>query len=148
MGNETIASILAAKGHRVRTVPADAPVYNALASMAENGVAAVLVTSGGSLVGIISAKDYGRKVVLQGLSARDTCVGDIMTTSLVTASPEWTVADGLEVMTRHHIRHLPVLEDGRVVGVISMGDLVRSLISEQAFAIDQLHQYIGQKSPV
>jgi CBS domain-containing protein len=111
--------------------------------MAAKNVAAVLVISNGSLVGIISARDYGRKVILEGKSSKDVRVQEIMTTSLVTITPETTVLDAMALMTRHHIRHLPVLNDGKLDGVVSMGDLMGEVISGQAFTIDQLHTYIS-----
>jgi CBS domain-containing protein len=140
---ESIASVLKRKGHEICSVAPGAAVYDAVALMAAKGVAAVLVIAEGALVGIISARDYGREIVLKEKSSRDVQVQDIMTTSLVTATPQMTVLDAMALMSRHHIRHLPVLEDGRLEGVISMGDLVSEVISGQAFTIDQLHKYIS-----
>jgi CBS domain-containing protein len=111
--------------------------------MAAKEMAAVLVISEGNLVGIISARDYGRKVILAGKSSKDVRVQEVMTSSLVTVSPETTVLDAMALMTRHHIRHLPVLKEGKLDGVISMGDLVSEVISGQAFTIDQLKKYIS-----
>jgi signal-transduction protein with cAMP-binding, CBS, and nucleotidyltransferase domain len=113
--------------------------------MAEQGIAAVLVMRDGALLGIVSAKDYGREVVLKGRSSKDVLVQEIMTTPVLTTTPDQTVGSGLAIMTRESIRHLPVLVDGKVAGVVSMADLARSLVSEQAFTIDQLHRYIGNK---
>jgi CBS domain-containing protein len=140
---ESIGSVLKKKGHEICSVAPDATVYDAIALMAAKNVAAVLVISESQLVGIISARDYGRKVVLEGKSSRDVRVREIMTTSLVTITPETTVLDAMELMTRHHIRHLPVLKEGQLDGVVSMGDLVGEVISGQAFTIDQLHTYIS-----
>src|SRR5580693_6698943 len=140
---ESIGSVLKKKGHGICSVAPDATVHDAIALMAARNVAAVLVISEGELVGIISARDYGRKVVLQGKSARDVRVQEIMTTSLVTITPETTVLDAMELMTRHHIRHLPVLIEGKLDGLVSMGDLVSEVISGQAFTIDQLKKYIS-----
>jgi CBS domain-containing protein len=139
---ESIKSVLKKKGHEISSVAPDATVYDAIALMAAKNVAAVLVISEDSLVGIVSARDYGRKVILQGKSSRDVRVREIMTTSLVTATPETTVLEAMELMTRHHIRHLPVLAEGKLDGVVSMGDLASEVISGQAFTIDQLHRYI------
>jgi CBS domain-containing protein len=100
--------------------------------------------SEGSLIGIVSARDYGRKVVLEGKSAREVRVREIMTTSLVTVTPDATVLDAMSLMDRHHFRHLPVLKDGKLEGVVTMSDLMSEVISRQAFTIDQLHTYIGQ----
>lgn len=139
---ESIGSVLRKKGHEICSVAPDATVYEAIALMAAKNVAAVLVISQGSLVGIISARDYGRKVVLEGKSSRDVRVQEIMTTSVVTITPETTVLDAMALMTRHHFRHLPVLKEGKLDGVVSMGDLVSEVISGQAFTIDQLKKYI------
>jgi CBS domain-containing protein len=139
---ESIGSVLRKKGHEICSVAPDATVYDAIALMAAKNVAAVLVISQGSLVGIISARDYGRKVVLEGKSSRDVRVQEIKTTSVVTITPETTVLDAMALMTRHHFRHLPVLKEGKLDGVVSMGDLVSEVISGQAFTIDQLRKYI------
>jgi CBS domain-containing protein len=141
---ESIGSVLNKKGHEICSVAPGATVYDAIALMAAKNVAAVLVISQGGLVGILSARDYGRKVILEGRSSRDVRVQEIMTTSLVTVTPETTVLDAMALMAHHHFRHLPVLKEGRLDGVVSMGDLVSEVISGQAFAIDQLKRYIGQ----
>ena len=143
MAIESIGSVLKKKGHEICSVAPGASVYEAVALMAAKGVAAVLVISEGALVGIISARDYGREVILKDKSSRDVRVQDIMTSSLITVTPQTTVLDAMATMSRHHIRHLPVLEDGKLAGVISMGDLVSEVISGQAFTIDQLHKYIS-----
>jgi CBS domain-containing protein len=140
---ESIRSVLKKKGHEISSVAPDATVYDAIALMASKNVAAVLVISEGNLIGIVSARDYGRKVILEGKSSRDVRVREIMTTSLVTVTPETTVLDAMALMTRHHIRHLPVLKEGKLDGVVSMGDLVGEVISGQAFTIDQLKKYIS-----
>lgn len=143
MAIESIGLVLKKKGHDISSVAPDATVHDAIALMAAKNVAAVLVISEGKLVGIISARDYGRKVVLEDKSSRDVRVQEIMTTSLVTIAPETTVLDAMELMTRRHIRHLPVLKEGKLDGLVSMGDLVSEVISGQAFTIDQLHTYIS-----
>jgi CBS domain-containing protein len=140
---ESIGSVLRKKGHEICSVAPGATVYDAIALMAANSVAAVLVISDGTLVGIVSARDYARKVILEGKSSKDVRVHEIMTTSLVTVAPETTVLDAMALMTRHHIRHLPVLAEGKLDGVISMGDLVSEVITGQAFTIDQLKKYIS-----
>jgi CBS domain-containing protein len=139
-----IASILKNKDHGIYSVAPDATVYDAIAIMAEKGVAAVLVLAEGSLAGIVSAKDYGSKVVLRGRSAKDTRVQEIMTTPVVTVTPDVTVTECIGIMTRCHIRHLPVFDRGELVGVVSLGDLARAVISDQAFKIEQLMTYVGQ----
>ena len=143
MAVELLGSVLKRKGHEICSVAPDATVYDAIALMAAKGVAAILVISEGALVGIISARDYGRKVVLKEKSSRDVRVHEIMTTSLITVTPQTTVLEAMALMTRHHIRHLPVLQEGRLDGVVSMGDLVSEVISGQAFTIEQLHKYIS-----
>jgi CBS domain-containing protein len=141
MAIESTGSVLKKKGHEICSVAPDATVYDAIALMAAKGVAAVL--SQGSLLGMISARDYGRKVILEGKSSSDVRVKEIMTTSLVTVSPETTVLDAMALMTRHHFRHLPVLKEGKLDGIVSMGDLMSEVISGQASTIDQLHKYIS-----
>jgi CBS domain-containing protein len=117
-------------------------VHEAVALMAEKDVGAVLVISNDSLVGIISVRDYGRKIVLQERSSRDVRVQEIMTTSVITVAPKTTVLEALDLMTRHHIHHLPVLAEGKLDGVVSMGDLASEVISGQAFTIEELQKYI------
>jgi CBS domain-containing protein len=143
MATGSIGSVLKKKGHEIHSVALDATVHHAITIMAAKSVAAVLVMSEGTLVGILSARDYGRKIVLEGKSPRDVRVREIMTTSLVTVTPETTVLDAMSLMTRHHFRHLPVLEDGKLNGLVSMEDLVSEVLSGQAFTIDQLQRYIG-----
>jgi CBS domain-containing protein len=141
---ELISSVLKKKGNEIWSVAPDATVHDAIALMAAKNLAAVLVISEGGLLGIVSARDFGRKVVLEGKSARDVRVHDIMTTSLVTITPEATVLDAMKLMDRHHFRHLPVMKEGKLEGIVTMSDLMSEVISGQAFTIDQLHAYIGQ----
>lgn len=141
---ESIGSVLKKKGNEIWSVAPDATVHDAIALMAAKNLAAVLVISDGSLLGIVSARDFGRKIVLEGRSARDVRVHEIMTTSLVTISPEGTVLDAMRLMDRHHFRHLPVMKEGKLEGVVTMSDLMSEVISGQAFTIDQLHAYITQ----
>ena len=143
MTSASIASVLMHKGHEICSVALGATVYEAIALMATKSVGAVLVISAGAPVGIVSARDYGRKVILKGKSSKDVRVQEIMTAALITVTPQTTVLDAMALMTQHHIRHLPVLEDGQLVGVVSMGDLVSEVISGQAFTIDQLQKYVG-----
>ena len=125
------------------SVAPDATVYDAIALMAAKNVAAVLVISGGQLLGIVSARDYGRKVVLEGKSSRDVRVQEIMTTSLVTITPETTVLDAMELDDSSSFSAPSGSEGGQARGLVSMGDLVSEVISGQAFTIDQLHTYIS-----
>jgi CBS domain-containing protein len=143
---ETIGSILRTKGQAIWSIAPEATVYDAIALMAEKGIGAVLVISD-RLHGIVSERDYARKVILQGRSSKDTRVEEIMTRDLVTVSPENTVDECMRIVTDHRIRHLPVLGRGELVGIVSIGDLVRTVIADQAHTIDQLHTYIGSKYP-
>lgn len=144
---ETISSILRTKGQAIWSIAPEATVYDAIALMAEKGIGAVLVISGDRLDGIVSERDYARKVILQGRSSKDTRVEEIMTRDLVTVTHEDTVAECMRIMTDHRIRHLPVLSRGKLVGIVSIGDLVNAVIADQAHTIDQLHTYIGSKYP-
>ena len=140
----TIRQLLSDKGTQVFAISAQASVYAAVASMAKHAVGALLVMKDESLVGIVSERDYARKVILLDRSSRTTPVSEIMTASVITIGPEQTVAQAMQLMTEHRIRHLPVLDEGRVVGVLSIGDLVKAVIGEQRFEIEQLQQYIAQ----
>jgi CBS domain-containing protein len=111
--------------------------------MAQKGVAAVLVISGGTPVGIVSAKDYGRRIVLEGRNSRAVRVQEIMSSPVITIKPDADASHGLAIMTQHHIRHLPVIDEGKLSGVVSMGDLANAIIADQAFVIDHLKRYIG-----
>jgi CBS domain-containing protein len=141
-GTTTVAQVLRSKGHQVWSVAPDTSVFEALRKMADHGVGALLVMDGNALAGIVSERDYARKVILMGRASRDTPVRDVMSEDVVTVTPESTMQDCMARMTEHHIRHLPVLRDGMVIGVISIGDVVKATISEQAFLIDQLQRYI------
>jgi CBS domain-containing protein len=121
----------------------DATVYDALKLMADRNVGAVLVMDTDRLVGILSERDYARKVILHGKSSKDTSVREIMTQRVVYVRPEQTAEECMALMTDKRVRHLPVLEDDQVVGVISIGDVVKSIISEQEFIIEQLERYIS-----
>ena len=138
----TVREMLRNKGHEVWSIGCDVPVYDALQLMAEKNIGAVLVMDGDRLGGILSERDYARKVTLQGKSARDTSVGEIMTERVVYVSPEQNTEECMALMTDKRVRHLPVLEDDQVVGVISIGDVVKAIISHQEFMIEQLERYI------
>ena len=140
---ETVASILKKKGDAVWSVEPTATVYEAIAMMAEKSVGALLVVSDGKLVGIISERDYARKVVLQRRSSSDTLVHEIMTGSVITVTPDHSVENCMKMITEHRVRHLPVLAGDQLVGVISIGDLVNAIITEQAETIGHLHTYIS-----
>lgn len=143
----TVRSVLKVKGGAVWSVRPEASVFDALKLMAEKEVGAVVVVSGAELVGVFSERDYARKLVLQGKSSRDTRVAEVMSREIVTVGPEQTVQECMRIMTHKRIRHLPVLEGGTLVGVVSIGDLVNSIISAQAETIQQLSGYIAGKYP-
>jgi CBS domain-containing protein len=137
------SQILERKGDRVVSIGKDAPVLVAIRLMAEHHIGAVLVIEDGQLLGIASERDYARKVVLQGRSSSDTPVHAIMSAPVVCVGPHDTVSDCMAIMTERHIRHLPVLDGGRLVGILSIGDLVKELIEEQKQEISYLQQYIA-----
>ena len=139
---KTVAQMLKLKPAGVISVRPDVSVLDALKLLADKDVGAVLVTDGPRLVGIVSERDYARKVALKGKSSGDTLVSEIMTRDVVSVTPTQTNEECMGLMTAKRIRHLPVIDNGRVVGVLSIGDLVKDVISEQQFVIDQLEQYI------
>lgn len=138
----TVRQILKAKGSHVWSIPPQATIYTALQLMAEKDVGALPVMEGDRLVGIFSERDYARKLILHGKSSLDTLVGEVMTSQVITVSPEENILVCMELMTDRRIRHLPVVEGGRVVGLVSIGDVVKAIISEQQFVISQLESYI------
>ena len=138
----TLKSLLDHKGHSVLSVSPDVAVIDAVRIMAESHVGAVLVMQDGLLIGIISERDYARKVVLRGRSSSDTPVRDIMTAPVITVPPDASVHDAMQIMTQHRVRHLPVTSGTAVHGVVSIGDLVKSVIEEQQHHIQNLETYI------
>ncbi len=143
----TIETILGNKPGAIWSVSPDATIYDAIALMAEKNVGALLVLENENLVGIISERDYSRKVMLKGKTSRDSFVREIMTTELTTAHPRETVEECLRFMTEKRIRHLPVVCDGKLLGVISIGDLVKHVISAQSATLEQLKDYISGGYP-
>ncbi len=137
----TVQQMLAAKPG-VYAVTPDDTVYDALRLMAEKNVGAVLVIAGEDLRGILSERDYARRVILHGRMSQATAVSEIMTTSVICIDRRWTADQCMALMTEKHIRHLPVVEEGRVVGVVSIGDVVRAVVDAQKFTIQSLEQYI------
>lgn len=140
-----VSQLLQIKGADVWSVEPDASVYEALKLMADKNVGALIVLKAGDLVGIISERDYARKVILKGKSSMTTPVKEIMTTKVYCVRPEQTIQECMALMTEKRIRHLPVLEEGQLAGVISIGDVVKAIISNQEFIIEQLENYIAGK---
>jgi len=143
----TVQSILDRKGLQFWAVRPDQSVYEAIEMMANRGVGALLVMSGDEMVGILSERDYARKVTLKGRNSKETMVRDIMSSPVFSVNPHESVQDCMGYMTERRIRHLPVVEEGRVIGVLSIGDLIKWIISEQEATIQQLHNYIAGKYP-
>jgi CBS domain-containing protein len=139
---KTVQQLLESKRHSVVSVASSSTVLDALKVMAEKEIGAVIVIDNEHLVGIFSERDYARKVVLQGKSSKDTPVREIMTDKVVCVRPEQTIDDCMGLMTDRRIRHLPVLEHKKVIGVISIGDVVKEMLSEKEFVIKQLESYI------
>jgi CBS domain-containing protein len=137
-----LTDILDEKGRHVHRIGADASVYEAVERMVELNVGALLVTEGGQIAGIVTERDYLRRVALQGRTDRDTPVRDIMSSPLVITTPETTIDECMALMTDRRIRHVPVVEEGEVVGMVSIGDLVKFQSKQQAFEIQYLTDYI------
>jgi CBS domain-containing protein len=144
---DPISRILERKGWEVWSVTSTAPVFEAILRMSQARVGALLVIDKGSLTGLISERDYARKVILEGRSSRETLVREIMTNRVVSVSPTATVDECMQLMTDRRIRHLPVLDGQKVVGVISMGDLVQWIISAHEIMVEQLNNYIMGRYP-
>ncbi|GAB3363898.1 CBS domain-containing protein [Lysobacter rhizosphaerae] len=139
----TVRQLLEAKTPEIYAIAPDAPVIDAIRLMAEKRIGAVLVMEGTRLVGILSERDYARKIVLQGRSSSDTPVRTIMTADVLTVRPDDTAEYCMQVVTNQRIRHLPVIRGGEVVGVVSIGDLVKAVIEDQQLELDQLQRYIA-----
>lgn len=145
--SDPVSRILERKGYEVLSVSATAPVFEAISRMSRAGVGALLVLENGKLAGIISERDYARKVILVGRSSRETLVREIMTKPVVSVSPTATVDECMQLMTDRLIRYLPVVDGQTVAGVISMGDLVQWIISAHEVMVEQLHNYITGRYP-
>ena len=139
----SILQVLASKGSRVWSISPDATVFAGLTLMADKNIGALLILENDRPVGIMSERDYARKIILEGRSSRDTNIRSIMTTRLVRVHPSDTVEHAMGLMTREHIRHLPVMDGDSVLGLVSIGDLVKAMINQQQFTIEQLERYIA-----
>ncbi len=143
----TVKHLLLSKGKGVWAISPDEKVFAALQMLAAKNVGALVVMEGEKLAGILSERDYARKVALYGKSSMDTPVRDIMTGKVITITPQHTLGECMEQMTHHRVRHLPVIEGEQVIGLISIGDIVKAIISQQEFFIEQLENYIvGERS--
>ena len=138
----SIRDILRDKGTAVRSIEPEVTVFEALRQMAELGIGALLVTEGGKPVGLFSERDYARKLALRGLRSRETAVRAIMSSPVLTISPDASVQQALEMMTEKYIRHLPVVDRSGVIGMVSIGDLVKAVIQDQQSLIEQLESYL------
>jgi CBS domain-containing protein len=141
MMTTTVRQMLAGK-HGIYCVTPDDTMYDALSLMAEKNIGAVIVVSEGEIRGILSERDYARKVALLGRSSKSTPVSEVMTTSVICVEPEWTADKCMALMTDKRIRHLPVIDNGRLTGIVSIGDIVRAVVEEQQFTIQSLERYI------
>jgi CBS domain-containing protein len=144
---DTVTTVLKQKGRDVWSVTPDMWVYDAIEFMADKQVGALLVTAQDKLIGVISERDYARRVILEGKSSKHTSVSEIMTSPAIFADPERTVEDCMRIMTNNHIRHLPVVENERVLGIVSIGDLVKWIISAHEETIQQLQHFIAGGYP-
>jgi CBS domain-containing protein len=140
---KTVNQLLAAKNHRIETIAPNVQVFDALKLMLDRDIGSLLVIEFGKLVGIFTERDYARKLVLQGKSSQNTLVRDVMSTKLITVKPDDTLDFCMQLVTEKRIRHLPVLDQERLVGMLSIGDLLKAALSEQAATIAQLEAYIN-----
>jgi CBS domain-containing protein len=141
----TVRKLLQKKGHDVWSTSPESSVYSALEIMAEKNIGALVVLDGSKVAGMFSERDYARKVVLKGRASREIPVGEIMTPNPFTVGPDQTVQECMALMTEKHVRHLPVIDEGRLIGIISIGDVVKEIIAEQSAVIDHLTGYITGK---
>jgi CBS domain-containing protein len=138
----TINTLLEDKGQDIWSIGPQETAFKALQTMAQKNVGALLVIDGGKLVGIFSERDYARKVILKGKSSKDTTVGELMTPEVFYAGPDDTLQESMALMTAKHIRHMPVFKDDQLIGMVTLGDVVKQIISEQNFTIKELEKYI------
>ena len=140
---QTIKQLLETKSSDILTIDPNSTVFDAIKSMADHGIGALLVMESDKLVGIITERDYSRSVILKGKSSKTTAVKDIMTSNVLCAKPEKSIKECMALMTEKRVRHLPVVNNSAVIGIISIGDLVKVIIDDQQFMIDQLEHYIS-----
>ncbi len=140
---QTIKQLLDKKGYDVLSMDPNNSVYDAIKSMADHHIGALVVLDNENLIGIITERDYSRKVILKGKSSKETPIKDIMTSNVLCTKAEQTIEECMAVMTEKRVRHLPVIDNNKVIGIISIGDLVKSIIAEQKFLIEQLEHYIN-----
>lgn len=145
---KTIRQILKGKGRKIWTITPGTPVYDALKLMAEKDIGALMVVEGKNLVGVFSERDYARKVILKGKSSKNVKIGEIMSSPPIFIEPDYVIEQGLALMSAKHVRHLPVMENKRLIGVVTIGDLVKALIDEQKVVIDHLEKYIVSKTSI
>ena len=138
----TVRNLLEKKGYTVYSVSPDSSVYDALEDLEEKNLGGLVVVENDKLIGVFTERDYARKVILKGRSSRETRVSDIMTNRPIYVSPDNTIEDCMQLMNNKHIRHLPVMENNKLIGVISISDIIRHIISEKDFIIENLEQYI------
>jgi CBS domain-containing protein len=140
---QTINQLLLNKGSQVETVATDATVFEALAIMADKEIGSLVVLQDDKPVGLFSERDYARNIILKGRTSKQTQVSEVMSSHVVVAHPEQTVEDCMAIMTEKRVRHLPVMQDNQLIGIISIGDLVKAIIENQQFVIEQLVSYIN-----
>ncbi len=138
----TVRDLLALKGNDIWSIAPDSSVYDAVKLMADKGIGALLVMDGNKLVGIVSERDYARKVMLKGRSSKETAVKEIMTAKVLYVGRKRSIEECMALMTEKRVRHLPVMEDDRLIGILSVGDVIKAIISQQEFIIEQLESYI------
>jgi len=138
----TVKQLLDIKGRNILSISPNDSVYSAVERMSENNIGALLVIDNGRLVGILSERDYARKVILKGKSSKNTLIREIMTPDVLCVSPETTVEECMALLTEKRVRHLPVMDGGKLMGIVSIGDLVKQIISDKDFTIQQLEHYI------
>lgn len=144
---DPVSAVLKEKGGRIWTIAPDATVYDALGLMADKGIGALLVMKGAKLAGLLSERDYARKVMLKGRSSKDTRVEEIMTTAPMTVKPDCPIDEAMRIMTESRVRHLPVMgAEGEVVGIVSIGDIVKWVITSHEATIEQLESYIAGRN--